>query len=1450
MSLQKTSETTSGTTNDSVTNKKNHYKAELPGSSFDASGDKVSIRENTTFSWQNIGTWDSAITSDKKKSLQVIRKVESYVLDHFYGDWYWNTAIMVGTCFFSWLVARIGLGFFSLLVVLLGTNSVYRLEFRRFNRDIRDDMIRVKAANRLEEEVETMEWLNSFLDKFWVIYMPALSEQVMFIANEVMKDQAPGMGIEKISLDEFTLGSKAPRVNGIKSYTRKGKDHIEMDWAFSFAPNDTDDMTKNEIKKKINPKVALGVTVGKAFISKSLPILVEDMAFTGRMNVKLKLTENFPHVKLVSVQFLEAPTIDYALKPVGGDTFGLDIMTFIPGLSSFVNTLIHSNLRPYLYAPNSLDIDVEELIAQQSNDSNGCVAVTIRRCHNLKTGANTKENSINPYVEIKVSSNAEVQEKTKVKKLINDPIFLETKYILVNQLDGVLLTLNTYNFIEDQADDKLIGSVEVPLVDLLQKEVQTNVIKNIIESGKIVGKLEFDLRYFPCLEPLVLDDGSKEENTDSEVGIMKINLHAATDLELSDSVIGLLNPYAEIFVDDQLAKACRRLRKTNEPNWNQSFESLITQQSETRILVLIKDSANENVVGKLDANLQDLIFESSRGQEWIKCPPVKEGGVSPRIKITATWKALGLTDEKVVDTNFNASIGGLRLHIRNAADLKNLEAVGEVDPYVKVMVNGKLRGKTPTIAETCNPIFDSVYFFPIDNEHQHLLLSIMDAEPDGKDRSLGSCAIHVNDFIKKNSKGYYLGYDGSQEIIEQPVLFNGVNKGSLYYSVSFVPNIPIFTQNQLKNKKAYEKHLKELADKERAQRERDQKLIQEHPDEFEWVDLDEEDIPPPPRVYMPLEDIIKYRSGTLTATILQGRFDKPDLFVHTLFDDLATPSGVTPKNESRNLTVPSSAECFIRDLPNSKLVFRVSKRFEVKDEKDIRAERTFDTLEILKKSYKRPIELRINDTCIIKVQLDFIPTAVKLHPLDTILDVGHMKMEIIRGENLLAVDLNGKSDPMAVVKLDGIEVYKTSKKRKTLDPTWNETTEFPMLSRSRQIVLVQVYDWDYTHDPELLGTANIDFSEIEPHTSTPFTAKLNTQGAVHLRCTFKPEYIRPKVDAAGGLPIDLRGIAGAPLKVAGGAAGLAGNAVGGAAGFAGHAVGGGVGVATDGIGKGGSFLKGLGKLKRKKKHTDGTPATTEGDDSMVNDTSSMSAPSKSIPDESISASTSANNSPSKSNRPRSQYANDLQSLRSGAGVTGGSKAQTPGKQPITEDEAQHAANMKNAGQEEEEEEPGPILNTVPNIHAADLPPPQKPSFHHGRTSSDVSSTYVGNSSFASSVTDGTPIAGRLNIVSATGYPKKNLEVKATLKTPKSEKNLYKTRLAKEKLGQYRWSESFPFQCVPESTITLTIREHHTFSSKVVVEQFTIDLSEYVDKHEDVTLSGSQGSLTVNLRYLS
>lgn len=74
------------------------------------------------------------------------------------------------------------------------------------------------------------------------------------------------------------------------------------------------------------------------------------------------------------------------------------------------------------------------------------------------------------------------------------------------------------------------------------------------------------------------------------------------------------------------------------------------------------------------------------------------------------WPSMRPQAKKVVR---NAPIGGMRLHLRGAKGLKNLESVGYVDPYVRVMLNGKLRAKTVTFAETVNPQWNSVYFYQL-----------------------------------------------------------------------------------------------------------------------------------------------------------------------------------------------------------------------------------------------------------------------------------------------------------------------------------------------------------------------------------------------------------------------------------------------------------------------------------------------------------------------------------------------------------------------------------------------------------------------------------------------------------------------------------------------------------------------------------------------------------------
>lgn len=109
--------------------------------------------------------------------------------------------------------------------------------------------------------------------------------------------------------------------------------HKVMDWRFSFTPNDILDLTRRELQNKVNPKIVLTIRVGKGFIGAGMPILLEDMAFSGKIQLRFKLMSQFPHVKTVEASFLTEPIFDFVLKPIGGDTLGFDIshVSFICG---------------------------------------------------------------------------------------------------------------------------------------------------------------------------------------------------------------------------------------------------------------------------------------------------------------------------------------------------------------------------------------------------------------------------------------------------------------------------------------------------------------------------------------------------------------------------------------------------------------------------------------------------------------------------------------------------------------------------------------------------------------------------------------------------------------------------------------------------------------------------------------------------------------------------------------------------------------------------------------------------------------------------------------------------------------------------------------------------------------------------------------------------------------
>ena len=93
---------------------------------------------------------------------------------------------------------------------------------------------------------------------------------------------------------------------------------------------------------------------------------------------------------------------------------------------------------------------------------------------------------------------------------------------------------------------------------------------------------------------------------------------------------------------------------------------------------------------------------------------------------------------------------------------------------------------------------------------------------------------------------------------------------------------------------------------------------------------------------------------------------------------------------------------------------------------------------------------------------------------------GVLHVRLLRGDHLAAKDANGRSDPF--VKLScGKQLHKSSTKRETLNPVWDEEFDFVIgmaeLENKTRLRL-EVWDWDSDGKREYMGNMSLDVKRV------------------------------------------------------------------------------------------------------------------------------------------------------------------------------------------------------------------------------------------------------------------------------------------------------------------------------------------------------------------------------------
>jgi len=283
-------------------------------------------------------------------------------------------------------------------------------------------------------------------------------------------------------------------------------------------------------------------------------------------------------------------------------------------------------------------------------------------------------------------------------------------------------------------------------------------------------------------------------------------------------------------------------------------------------------------------------------------------------------------------------------------------------------------------------------------------------------------------------------------------------------------------------------------------------------------------------------------------------------------DDMAFPSYVSSTAKERHHKFEEIGDCFIRELDWSRLTLKVREKGEKQGDGDkdkTLARLSGNSLDTLKQCLNNPTVLRMKDedgrTSTVKISLKYIPVKMNLDPSESINNMGSLRVDVLDAESLPAADSNGKSDPYCKFELNGQELFKSKTQKKTLNPTWNESFDTQVTSRTAAKFVVKVFDYDFADKPDFLGSTDIDLTQLEPFRAKevrlPLVGKKGEQaGSIRLRLLFRADYVtRQRMGTStfggtfGGPTRIMTSVVGVPTK--------------------------GASSVVQGVGKGASFLK-------------------------------------------------------------------------------------------------------------------------------------------------------------------------------------------------------------------------------------------------------------------------------------
>ncbi|KAI8928229.1 C2 domain-containing protein [Entophlyctis helioformis] len=693
-----------------------------------------------------------------------------------------SSSIVLTTILATWFITYFRWGFGWLVVLLFVTSDMYRRSHHRLKMKIERDLQRQAALVRLNEDSESVEWLNLFLYKFWAAYEPDLSDQIRSSVDSVLETSKPTF-LDDLRLTKFTLGSSSPRIEAIRTYPGAGPDVLLMDCDLSFTPVDEDDLSQREKASSdiYNFHIELVARIGAGPASIPLTILLKEFSLSGKLRMQFKFVPAFPHIGLMEFAFLETPQIDFILRPLKG----MDLKE-IPGLSTFLHDTINFQVDQAIVNPNKIPIDLEAMMNGPDSIDRpiGVLRLSIFEGKQLR---NVDITGVSDPCAVVFLGGKEVA-RTRVIDNKLDPVWNETFHIVVYKshfaqlanksdelhidvmhihpirkkligstpslrlqrwsrlLEPAVADEAAANADEPQAErpstgkrdadkplsraehDLLLSNWGTPFVE--PSEVWKSIaLADSHDRKRQTGQVRLDMAYFPVPE------ASLETPVESEAGIISVVVHQAKDLAASKSA----SPECIVFLDSAVIGRSPHKRNTNNPTWTFPADAYCSNIETAHMRFVVMD--RNTPLGECLIPVKDLA-SPDRKDDWLKLFNVSSG----KIRVTAKFIPLDMQHSSTDMTKIRrkAPCAVLKVNIVKAEKLANVEVLRKSDPYVKLNVSGKTFGATHVRPNTLDPEWNEIFYAIAYSPSDPVLLEVYDWNDMRNDKKLGRIELPID----------------------------------------------------------------------------------------------------------------------------------------------------------------------------------------------------------------------------------------------------------------------------------------------------------------------------------------------------------------------------------------------------------------------------------------------------------------------------------------------------------------------------------------------------------------------------------------------------------------------------------------------------------------------------------------------------------------------------------